>query len=113
MLGILTTMLAVISTLMVAYMRKGFDEVGARLDTLDVKFTSRIDAFQQITEVRFTAIDQRLDRVETRLDRVETRLDRVETRLDGMEIRLDHLDRDVQVIALRVAELRGDNPPPA
>lgn len=103
MLGILTTMLAVITTLTVAFMKKGFDELGARLDTLDVKFTARIDALQQVTEVRFTAIDQRLDRVDTRLDRVETRLDRVETRLDS-------LDRDVQVLSVRVAEMR-DEPP--
>lgn len=94
MLGILTTMFGVIATLMMAYMRKGFDELG-----------TRIDALQQVTEVRFTAVDQRLDRVETRLDRVETRLDRVETRLDS-------IDRDVHVLSLRVAEMRDDSPPP-
>lgn len=85
MLGILTTMLGVITTLMMVFMRKGFDELGTRIGSL-----------QQVTEVRFTAVDQRLDRVETRLDRVETRL--------------DSLDRDVQVLSLHVAEMRDDPP---
>lgn len=100
MLGVLTTMLAVIATLRVAYMRKGFDEMGARIDALDTRFTSRIDALQAVSDVRFTAIEERLDRVDTRLDRVETRLDRVETRLDS-------LDRDVQGLTMRVADLGG------
>jgi len=93
-------MLAVIATLTVAYIRKGFEEVGTRIDALDARFTSRMDALQAVSEVRFTAIEQRLDRVDTRLDRVETRLDRVETRLES-------LDRDVQGLAVRVAELGG------
>lgn len=85
MRGILTTMLGVIGTLMMAFMCKGFDQLG-----------TRIGSPQQVTEVRFTAVDHRLHRVETRLDRVETRL--------------DSLDRDSQVLSLHVAEMRDDPP---
>lgn len=80
-IGVLTAALfGVIGIVTQSFTRVLHAEVG-RLD-------ARFDKLEGVMNVRFTAVEQRLDRVETRLDRVETRLDNLDTEVAGLAKRL-------------------------
>src|SRR5262249_36405195 len=61
---------------------------------------------QRQTNIRFRAVETRLDRVEARLDAVETRLDRVEARLDAVEARLDRVEEKLDALIKEVDQIK-------
>jgi archaellum component FlaC len=59
------------------------------------------------TNVRFDAIDGRLDKVDSRFDAIDSRLDKIDGRLDAIDSRLDKVDSRFDTIDSRLDKVDG------